>query len=103
MELREVECYDSAVKPEPEPVNDPTPTRSNTTGETLCAHVAATNDSRQLSLKRQLNLPENSMLTNDHEKQLEQFVLDSADVFSLTDSDLGHTSIVQLTIDSGDH
>ena len=102
LELGEVECYNNAVKPEPEPVNDPNPTRSNAIGETLCTHVA-TNDSQQLSLKRQLNLPENGMLSSDQQQQLEQFILDSADIFSLTDSDLGHTSIVQHTIDSGDH
>ena len=68
----------------------------------MCAHVI-TGDSRQINLKRQLNLPENGLLTSDQQQQLEQLILDSADVFSLTDSDLGHTSIVKHTIDSGDH
>jgi hypothetical protein len=63
-----------------------------------------TTDSQPLSLKEQLNnMPKDGRLTSDQQKQLEELILDCADVFSLTDSDLGHTNIVQHTIDSGDH
>ena len=81
---------------------DPVPTSNSTTGETLCAHVT-TDDSQKISLKKQLNMPESGMLTSDQQEQLEQLILDSADIFSLTDSDLGHTSIVQHTIYTGDN
>lgn len=97
-----VECFDSAVKPEPEPISGPIPTCNHATSEVLCAHVTTT-DSRLLSVKEQLNMPGEGRLTSDQQEQLEELILDCADVFSLTDSDLGHTIIVQYTIDSGDH
>ena len=73
---------------------DPVPTSHSTTGETLCAHVT-TNE--------QINMPESSMLTSDQQEQLEPLILDSANIFSLTHSDLGYTSIVQHTIDTDDN
>ena len=50
----------------------------------------------------QLNMPEEGRLSSDQQEQLEELIVDFADVFSLTDSDLGHTNIVQHTIDSDD-
>ena len=48
-------------------------------------------------------MPESGMLFSDQQEQLEPLILDSANIFSLTDSDFGHTSIVQHTIDTGDN
>ena len=41
LEPGKIECFGNTVKPEPEPepVNDPTLTRCNATGETSCAYV----------------------------------------------------------------
>ena len=36
-------------------------------------------------------------------EQLENLLLNSDDAFALDDSELGHTSLVQHTIDTGDH
>ena len=98
LELGEVECFDSAVKPEAERISDPILSFNH---EFMCAHVTAT-DSRPLSLKEQLSIPEEGRLTSDKQKQLDELILNCADVFSLTDSDLGHTNTMQHT-DSGDH
>ena len=64
LDLGKVECFDNAVKPESEPISDPIPTCNHVTREILCAHVTTT-DSRPLSLKEQLNMPEEGRLTSD--------------------------------------
>ena len=59
---------------------------------------------RQAKLKSELNL---SQQTPDCEaevaEQLENLLLNFVDVFALDDSELGRTSLVQHTIDTGDH
>ena len=58
-------------------------------------------DGRQQRLRAVLNLPEDG-LTQTQKEQLAQFLLKFDDVFSL-DSDIGRTSLVCHSVDTGDH
>ena len=59
-------------------------------------------DGRRQCLRAVLNLPVDG-LTKTQKEQLAQFLLKSDDVFSLDDSDLGRTSLVCHSVDTGDH
>ena len=59
-------------------------------------------ESRRQRLKPVLNVPKDG-LDESQKQQLTQFLLKSEDVFSLDDSDLGHTSLVYHSVDTGDH
>ena len=60
-------------------------------------------NTQKSSLIEQLNLPDDGVVTEKKRERLESFLLASLDVFSLSDSDLGHISLVQHMIDSGEH
>ena len=102
LDIGEVECFEgNTFMPEPEPTANQ---HTSSDKAIACAHVT-TNEMRQSSLESQLNLPQSDTPTVDQPKQLEtlNFILDYSDIFSVSNSDLGQTSIVQHTIDSGDH
>ena len=49
-----------------------------------------------------MNCPQEE-LEPAQQKELEEFLLTSDDVFSLDEDELGHTSLVHHTVDTGDH
>ncbi len=49
-----------------------------------------------------LNLPGEN-LTPEQFQQLEKKLMDNADVFAIDESELGHTTVVKHSIDTGEH
>ena len=68
--------------------------------ESACAHVsvASDNSDRFHELLKALDLPE-TKLTFDEMTELKGLLNESTDVFSLNDSELGCTNIVQHSLD----
>ena len=65
-------------------------------------NVVQSDADRRDHMRKVLSLPEKG-LTKAQLKKLEKFLIDSNDVFSLHEDDLGCTSLVQHRVDTGDH
>ena len=63
---------------------------------------AKVQEDRKLKLKSMLNLPGEN-LTPKQLQQLEKKLMDNSDVFAVDESELGHTTVVKHSIDTGDH
>ena len=76
----------------------------NGTPESICAHVSTNNDDPECfhKLLKALDLPE-SKLTPEEMTELKGLLKVSTDVFALNDSELGCTSVVHHSIDTGNH
>ena len=59
-------------------------------------------EDRKTKLKAMLNLPGEN-LTPEQFQQLEKKLMDNADVFAIDESELGHTTVVKHSIDTGEH
>ena len=59
-------------------------------------------EDRKTKLKAMLNLPGEN-LTPEQFQQLEKKLMDNADVFAIEESELGHTTVVKHSIDTGEH
>ena len=77
---------------------------ANEESESTCAHVSVVSDDpeRFHRLLKILSLPE-STLSAKEVFELESLLKESTDVFALDDSELGCTSLVCHSIDTGDH
>ena len=96
VEIGTVEPLDEDAKIS-EDDDDKTPEMS---GDVLVI-AGSNNEDKKMQLKKMLNIPR-SDLTADQVSQLEEVLLDAEDAFSLDDNDLGHTSLVQHRIETGD-
>jgi hypothetical protein len=75
--------------------------------EMKCSQVttrrqARLQEDRKFKLKAMLNLPGEN-LTPEQFQQLEKKLMENADVFAIDESELGRTTIVKHSIDTGDH
>ena len=65
-------------------------------------NVVHSDADRRDHMRKVLSLPEKG-LSKAQLNELERFLIDSNDVFSLHEDDLGCTSLVQHRVDTGDH
>ena len=75
--------------------------------EVICSKVTTRRQAkwqadRKSKIKAMLNLPGEN-LTPEQFQQLEEKLMDNTDVFAVDESELGHTTIVKHSIDTGDH